>query len=55
MLDVVAENYENQVESQVSRLTTLLEPVMILGMGVVIVIILFAVLLPILQMNDFVQ
>jgi len=55
MLDVVAENYENQVESQVSRLTTLLEPIMILGMGVVIVIILFAVLLPILQMNDFVQ
>ena len=55
MLEVVAENYENQVESQVSRLTTLLEPIMILGMGVVIVIILFAVLLPILQMNDFVQ
>lgn len=55
MLDVVAENYENQVESQVSRLTTLLEPIMILGMGIVIVIILFAVLLPILQMNDFVQ
>ena len=55
MLDVVADNYESQVEAQVSRLTTLLEPIMILGMGFVIVIILFAVLMPILQMNDFVQ
>jgi general secretion pathway protein F len=55
MLDVVADNYESQVEAQVSRLTTLLEPIMIVGMGFVIVVILFAVLLPILQMNDFVQ
>lgn len=55
MLDVVADNYESQVEAKVSRLTTLLEPLMIVGMGAVIVIVLFAVLLPILQMNDFVQ
>lgn len=55
MLDVVADNFESQVEAKVSRLTTLLEPLMIVGMGAVIVIVLFAVLLPILQMNDFVQ
>ncbi|MCA9524949.1 MAG: type II secretion system inner membrane protein GspF [Myxococcales bacterium] len=55
MLDVVADAYETQVEAKISGLTTLLEPVMIVGMGVTVAIIVFAVLMPILQMNDFIQ
>ena len=55
MLGVVAETYESQVDNKVSRLTTLLEPLMIVFMGVTIGVIVFAVLMPILQMNDFVK
>lgn len=55
MLEVVAESYEAQVEAKISGLTTLLEPIMILGMGVTVGIIVFAVLMPILQMNSFIQ
>lgn len=55
MLNVVAEAYESQVEGRIAALTSLLEPIMIVGMGVTIGIIVFAVLLPILQLNEFVS
>ncbi|MGK0360188.1 MAG: general secretion pathway protein F [Bradymonadia bacterium] len=55
MLEVVAESYESQVEGRISGLTTLLEPIMIVGMGITVAIIVFAVLMPILQMNEFIQ
>jgi general secretion pathway protein F len=53
MLTIVSETTENEVDTRVSQMTTLLEPLMLLGMGVVITIIVFAILLPILQMNEF--
>ncbi len=52
MLDHVAEAYELQVETKVSRLTTLLEPVMIVVLGIIVACIVFAVLLPMLNMNE---
>ena len=52
MLGVVSEAYESQVESKISGLTSLLEPLMILFMGVTIGIIVVAVLLPIIQMTQ---
>ena len=55
MLTVVSDAYESQVENRIAALTSLLEPVMIVGMGITISIIVFAVLMPILQMNEFVQ
>jgi general secretion pathway protein F len=55
MLGVVSDAYDTQVESRVSGLTSLLEPIMIVAMGVVIGIIVFAVLMPILQMNEFIK
>ncbi len=55
MLGVVADAYEAQVEARVQGLTSLLEPIMIVGMGITIAIIVFAVLMPILQLNEFVQ
>ena len=54
MLNVVSDAYETQVESKIEGLTSLLEPLMIVGMGIAIAIIVFAVLMPILEMNQFV-
>lgn len=55
MLFKVADSYEAQVESRVGMLTTLLEPLMILTMGVVVGLVVFAILVPILQLNQFVK
>ena len=55
MLTVVSDAYESQVENRIAGLTSLLEPAMIVLMGVTIAIIVFAVLMPILQLNEFVQ
>jgi len=51
MLGNVADAYEDQVETTVTALTSLLEPVMIIGMGVVVAFIVFSILMPILQIN----
>lgn len=52
MLERVAEAYETQVETKVGRLTTLLEPAMIVFLGVIVAGIVFAVLLPMMKMNE---
>ncbi|GAO02523.1 type II secretion system inner membrane protein GspF [Anaeromyxobacter sp. PSR-1] len=52
MLGNVAKAYEDQVETTVGALTSLLEPLMIVAMGVVVAFIVFSVLLPILQINN---
>jgi general secretion pathway protein F len=51
MLSNVAGAYEGQVDTTVSALTSLLEPIMIVCMGGVVAFIVFSVLLPILQIN----
>jgi general secretion pathway protein F len=51
MLGNVADAYEDQVETTVGALTSLLEPVMIVAMGAVVAFIVFSVLMPILQIN----
>ncbi|HEY6004726.1 MAG TPA: type II secretion system inner membrane protein GspF [Anaeromyxobacter sp.] len=52
MLANVANAYESQVDTTVTALTSLLEPVMIVGMGLVVGFIVFSVLMPILQINS---
>ncbi|HET6412178.1 MAG TPA: type II secretion system inner membrane protein GspF [Anaeromyxobacter sp.] len=52
MLGTVADTYESQVEASVNALTSLLEPLMIVTMGVVVAFIVFSVLMPILQINN---
>lgn len=52
MLENVAIAYEQDVETRIGRLMTLLEPVMILSMGGVVGFIVFSILLPILEMNE---
>ena len=55
MLENVATDYDLEVDMQISRLTTLLEPLMILGMGGSVGFVVMSILLPIMQMADFVQ
>src|SRR3990172_1761525 len=51
MLTNVANAYEAQVDTKIGALTSLLEPLMIVGMGVVVAFIVFSILMPILQIN----
>ena len=52
MLNSVAEEYENQVSVKVDALTAMLEPLMIVVMGGTIGFVVFAILLPIMQLSD---
>ncbi|RLA51188.1 MAG: type II secretion system F family protein, partial [Gammaproteobacteria bacterium] len=52
MMLELARVYENEVEAGVSRSLTLLEPLLILGMGLVIAVIIIAILMGILSVND---
>lgn len=51
----IAESYEQDISESTKFLTTLLEPVMILSIGVVIGFLVFAMLLPIFQMDLLAQ
>lgn len=55
MLANVSATYQNEVEMKLSRLTTLLEPIMIVVMGGAVAFVVFSILMPILQMNQMVQ
>ncbi|HEY5091408.1 MAG TPA: type II secretion system inner membrane protein GspF [Polyangia bacterium] len=55
MLENVATAYERDVEGKVTRLTTILSPLLIVGMALCVVFIVFSVLQPILDMQNFVQ
>ncbi len=52
MLERVAHSYEEQVETAVTRLTALLEPILILLMVAIVVFIIAATLLPLLQVTS---
>jgi general secretion pathway protein F len=55
MLENVARAYDTQVETRVQALTSLLEPLMIVVMGGGVGFIAFAILTPLIQMNEFAQ
>ncbi len=55
MLRKIADTYDNQVETRVTALTSLLEPIMIVLMGGGVAFVVASILLPILQMNSFVK
>ncbi len=54
MLLNVAKAYEDQVETRITGLTALLEPLMIVAMGLVVAFIVFSILMPILQLNTMI-
>lgn len=55
MLEELSRYYEEQVNTAVERMTTLLEPVMLLGMGLVIGTLVVAMYLPIFQISQVVR
>ncbi|MBW2405131.1 MAG: type II secretion system F family protein [Deltaproteobacteria bacterium] len=55
MLIHVADSYDQQIEVRVGAMTSILEPLMIVFMGVVVGGIAFAILMPLLQLNEMIQ
>jgi general secretion pathway protein F len=55
MLYKIAESQEREVESQITALTSMLEPVMILVMGVVVGFIVFSIIRPIIEMSQMIR
>jgi general secretion pathway protein F len=55
MLKRAAKQHADEVERRTTTLTAILEPVMILAMGVLVLLIVLAVLLPIMQLNSLVR
>ncbi|MRR15793.1 MAG: type II secretion system protein GspF [Deltaproteobacteria bacterium] len=55
MLNRIAVSYETEVQSDIMVMTSLLEPLMILGMGLLVGFIVFSILLPIFEMNQLIK
>ncbi|MBI5180421.1 MAG: type II secretion system inner membrane protein GspF [Nitrospirae bacterium] len=55
MLLRVSDAYDNEVETAIARLTSLLEPVIIVAMGVIVGIIVISILLPIMEMSTVIR
>ena len=55
MLNRIATAYENESQANIMIMTSLLEPIMILVMGLVVGFIVVSILLPIFEMNQLVR
>lgn len=55
MLSKVAETFDNEVDTSVAGLTSLIEPLMILFMGVIVMFVVLSILLPIFEMSQVVR
>jgi general secretion pathway protein F len=55
MLNKIADTHEREVESHIMALTSMLEPVMILIMGLIVGFIVISILLPIFEMNQMIR
>jgi general secretion pathway protein F len=55
MLDRAAAQLSGEVQRRAMGAATILEPLLIVGMGLVVVVIMLAVLLPIIQLNTWVK
>ncbi len=54
MLANIAEGYESEVDMAINSLTSILEPAIILLMGIIVAFIVLSILLPIFEMNQIV-
>ena len=52
MLNIVADNYKDQVDSKLNGLTSILEPIMMIVMGLVVAFVVFSVIVPLMQLNS---
>jgi general secretion pathway protein F len=55
MLESAAAQQSREMENRISVLTALLEPILILVMGVMVLAIVLAILLPIIEMNQLIK
>lgn len=53
MLQIVSENYEDQVNNKLNGLTSVLEPIMMVVMGLAVGFVVFAVVVPMMELNSF--
>lgn len=53
MLQIVSENYEDQVNNKLNGLTSVLEPIMMVVMGLAVGFVVFAVVIPMMDLNSF--
>jgi general secretion pathway protein F len=52
MLKIISESYEEQVQSRIGGLTSLLEPLMMIMLGMAVAFIVFSVIVPIMNLNS---
>jgi general secretion pathway protein F len=52
MLKIVSESYQDQVESRIGKLTAVLEPIMMVVMGLAVAFIVFSVIVPMMSLNS---
>jgi len=55
MLFKISEAYENEVETTISRMTSLLGPIVIVVLGGIVLFIVLAILLPMIEMNQIIR
>lgn len=55
MLRRISQIYDGEVDRVITRLTSLMEPIMILAMGIIVFFIVVAILLPIFEMSQMVR
>jgi general secretion pathway protein F len=55
MLSKISEAYDNEVETTISRLTSLLGPIVIVILGGIVLFIVLAILLPMFEMNQILR
>jgi general secretion pathway protein F len=52
MLEIVSKSYEDEVDTKLSGLTSVLEPIMMVGMGLAVAFIVFSVVVPMMDLNS---
>ncbi len=55
MLEKTAKNQENDLQNTITTLVSMFEPIMLLAMGGIVVLIVIAIMLPILNMNQMIS
>ena len=55
MLSKVADSYEEEVDTAVEGLTAMLEPILLIGMGVVVGFIVVALFLPLINLGGLID
>ena len=52
MLEIISDNYSDQVENKLGGLASTLEPIMIIAMGLSVAFIVFSVVAPLMELNQ---